>query len=177
MLPIVVNSNTEQEYFTCFRNFPDTEWNAFVEFHFPQLIRKMQETVTAEVQTEQRPHTVNETLNETVHELDAKKKVQKEAPKSQQQTQQDSLLKPENTNEFDSKYAKYQNEVLNFAYGKQFNVVDIVAGIGLDNRDKTIHRGITRLCEHLIDKGLMKAVGEPRKRRYTAISIPGQDNK
>lgn len=74
MLPILVDSTAEQEYFTCFRTFPDKEWNTFVESRFPQLMSKKQETVETEVQPEKKSKNVDETQKDSEDEMDAKKK-------------------------------------------------------------------------------------------------------
>jgi hypothetical protein len=77
MLPIVVDSTDEQEYFTCFRTFPDEEWNTFVESRFPQLVRKKQESVEIEIQSEKESQNVDETQKDSVDEIETVNKIDK----------------------------------------------------------------------------------------------------
>jgi hypothetical protein len=71
MLPIVVDSTAEQEYLTCFRTFPDDEWNKFVLRHFPRLFRKKQDAprTQQQPQLESEPENIKESY-ETEQEID-----------------------------------------------------------------------------------------------------------
>lgn len=102
--------------------------------------------------------------------LDAEEPTIPEIPSNEtKEPQGTTQIPPLNPKLFENKYAKYINKILEFAYEKQLNIVDIVAGIGLDKSNKTEHKGITRLCKELVENGLMRVSGGKNKRLYTAL--------